>query len=98
MAGACTGLESTETTLTNPGPCASGGIYGDTEDAGGQVRLNEGLCEESVGPLSEIIVGHIRAAQTRKGTPEEVHGSVLPGTVDLVKGDNLNLICKDKGH
>jgi len=34
MTGACTGLESAETTLTNPGPCASGGVCGDTEDAG----------------------------------------------------------------
>jgi hypothetical protein len=36
MTGASTGLESAETTLTlmNPGPCASGGVCGDTEDAG----------------------------------------------------------------
>lgn len=34
MTGACTGLESAETTLTNPGPCASGGVCGDPEDAG----------------------------------------------------------------
>ena len=34
MTGACTGLESAETTLTNPCPCASGGVCGDTDDAG----------------------------------------------------------------
>lgn len=34
MTGASTGLESAETTLMNPGPCASGGVCGDTEDAG----------------------------------------------------------------
>lgn len=35
MTGAPTGLESAETTLMgNPGPCASGGVCGDTEDAG----------------------------------------------------------------
>jgi len=30
----CVGLESAETTLTNPGPCASEGACSDTEDAG----------------------------------------------------------------
>jgi hypothetical protein len=34
MTGAPTGLESAETTLTNPAPCASGGVCGDTDDAG----------------------------------------------------------------
>jgi len=43
------GLESAKTTLTNPGPCASGGVCGDIEDAGGRARFDEGLCEEPVG-------------------------------------------------
>ena len=30
------GLESAETTLTNPGPRTSGGVCGDIEDAGGR--------------------------------------------------------------
>jgi hypothetical protein len=34
MTGAPTGLELAETTLMNPDPCASGGVCGDTEDAG----------------------------------------------------------------
>jgi len=34
MTGASTGLESADTTLTNPVPCASGGVCGDTDDAG----------------------------------------------------------------
>jgi hypothetical protein len=28
------GLDSAEATLTSPGPCASGGVCGDTDDAG----------------------------------------------------------------
>ena len=32
--GTCVGLESAETTLTNPSPCASEGTCSDTEDAG----------------------------------------------------------------
>ena len=43
MTGACTGLESAETTLTNPGPCASEGVCSDTEDA----REVEAECEAS---------------------------------------------------
>jgi hypothetical protein len=34
ITGASTGLESAETTLTNPDPCASGGVCGETDDAG----------------------------------------------------------------
>jgi hypothetical protein len=34
MTGASTGLESAEATLINPGACASGGVCGDTDDAG----------------------------------------------------------------
>ena len=33
MTGACTGLGSAETTLTNPGSCASESVCSDTEDA-----------------------------------------------------------------
>src|SRR5579863_120214 len=34
MTGVSTGLKSAETTFRNPGPCASGGVCGDTDDAG----------------------------------------------------------------
>jgi len=62
------GLESTKTTLTNAGPCVSGGVCGDTKDVGGQVCLNEGLCEESVGPLSGWVISRF----TGPSQPSEI--------------------------
>ena len=34
MTGASTGLDSAEATLISPGPCASEGVCGETDDAG----------------------------------------------------------------
>ena len=43
-----------ETKLRNPGPCVSGGVCGDTEDAGGQVHLDEGRGATRSLQLSEL--------------------------------------------
>jgi len=52
MTGACVGLESAETTLTNPCPCASEGACSDTENVG-EV---EAKCEASGVPGGDIMI------------------------------------------
>jgi len=75
MRGASSGLESADTTLTNPGPWASGGVCGETDDAG------EVEAEWEASGVSRGVEGYVRieglgmtGASLDKGTREAKAG------------------------
>jgi hypothetical protein len=84
MTGASTGLESADTNLTNPCPWASGGVCGDTDDAG-EVEAEWEASGVSGGDEGYVRIDGlgITGASFDKGTLE-ANAGIEPPVLELI--------------